>query len=71
MQKRKLTKFGDLVKLRLFQLNMTQKTLASKVGTSEEYLSMILYGERSGEKYKDSIREVLLLGAEENIESKK
>lgn len=56
-----MTGFGELVKLRLFQLNMTQKTLACKVGTSEEYLSMILYGERSGEKYKQKIEKVLFI----------
>ncbi len=61
MRKRKLTDFGELVKLRLYQLNMKQKTLAYKVGVSEEYLSMILYGERSGKKYIDSIKETLLI----------
>jgi len=65
LRKRKLTDFGELVKLRLFQLNMTQKNLAARVGTSEEYLSMILYGERSGKKYKDKIKSVLFDGNEE------
>lgn len=59
MQKRKLTDFGEEVKKRLYELNMTQKTLAKKVGTSEAYLSMILYGERSGAKYRDKIKAVI------------
>lgn len=59
MQKRKLTDFGEKVKNRLYELNMTQKTLAKKVGTSEAYLSMILYGERSGAKYRDKIKSVI------------
>ncbi len=59
MKKRKLTPFGEKVKERLIDLNMTQKKLAKKIGTSEVYLSLILYGERSGEKYIDAINEVL------------
>ncbi|MBS3994811.1 MAG: helix-turn-helix transcriptional regulator [Alkaliphilus sp.] len=59
MKKRRLTPFGDKVKERLIQMNMTQKTLAETVGTSNVYLSMILYGERSGEKYIDAIKEIL------------
>lgn len=71
MRKRKLTNFGDKVKKRLFYLNMTQKTLAKKVGTSEAYLSMILYGERSGSKYKDKIENILLMDTDQNTENKK
>lgn len=59
VQKRKLTDFGEIVKKQLFELNMTQKILAKKVGTSEAYLSMILYGERSGAKYKDKIKSII------------
>jgi transcriptional regulator with XRE-family HTH domain len=65
MRKRRLTPFGELVNKRLIELNMTQKRLAEKVGTSEVYLSMILRGERSGEKYMDNIIKVL------NIEQEK
>nr|WP_246579229.1 helix-turn-helix transcriptional regulator [Alkaliphilus flagellatus] len=50
---------------------MTQKTLAKKVGTSEAYLSMILYGERSGSKYKDMIENILLMNTGQNTENKK
>ncbi|QUH19305.1 helix-turn-helix domain-containing protein [Alkaliphilus sp. B6464] len=70
MRKRKLTNFGEQVKKRLFYLNMTQKTLARKVGTSEAYLSMILYGERSGSKYKDMIENILLMNTGQDTENK-
>jgi transcriptional regulator with XRE-family HTH domain len=65
MRKRKLTPFGKLVNNRLIELNMTQKKLAEKVGTSEAYLSMILRGKRSGEKYLDNIIKVLNIDKEE------
>ncbi|MBZ4644932.1 MAG: hypothetical protein PWR27_822 [Petroclostridium sp.] len=65
MKKRKLTPFGKLVNNRLIELNMTQKKLAEKVGTSEAYLSMILRGKRSGEKYLDNIIKVLNIDKEE------
>ncbi len=59
MKKRKLTSFGLKVKNRLADINMTQKELAEKLGTSNAYLSMILYGERSGKKYLDKIKSLL------------
>ncbi|HZH94161.1 MAG TPA: helix-turn-helix transcriptional regulator [Tissierellaceae bacterium] len=62
MRKRNLTPFGYQVKQRLVQINLTQKKLAEKIGTSEVYLSMILYGERSGKKYIPKIIEALDMG---------
>ncbi|MFZ7104174.1 MAG: helix-turn-helix domain-containing protein [Peptococcaceae bacterium] len=59
MKKRKLTPFGEQVKARLIELNMTQNKLAEKLGTSDVYLSMILYGVRSGRKYLDDIKKIL------------
>lgn len=59
MKKRKLTPFGLKVKNRLADLNMTQKELANKIGTSDVYLSMILYGERSGNMYIEDIKNIL------------
>ncbi|MDU5082738.1 helix-turn-helix transcriptional regulator [uncultured Tissierella sp.] len=61
MKKRKLTPFGLKVKNRLADLNMTQKELANKIGTSDVYLSMILYGERSGNMYIEDIKNILKL----------
>lgn len=59
MRKRKLTPFGLRVKNRLADLNMSQKELAEKLGTSGAYLSMILYGERSGNIYIEGIKNIL------------
>lgn len=49
--KGKLTKFGKLVVKALTDQDMTKTQLAAKIGTSPQYLSYILYGVRSGEKY--------------------
>jgi len=59
MKKRKLTPFGLKVKNRLVDINMTQKELAKRLGTSDAYLSMILYGERAGTIYIESIKKIL------------
>lgn len=61
MRKRRLTPFGEEVKRKLIEVNMTQKKLAEDIQTSEVYLSMILYGERSGDKYMDLIKKKLKL----------
>lgn len=49
--KGKLTKFGKLVVKALTDKDMTKTQLATEIGTSPQYLSYILYGVRSGEKY--------------------
>ena len=49
--KGKLTKFGKLVVKALTDQDMTKTQLATEIGTSPQYLSYILYGVRSGEKY--------------------
>lgn len=67
VKKRKLTVFGQSVKNKLFELNMTQKSLAEKLGTSEVYLSMILYGERSGAKYKNKIIYILSIDEDKDV----
>ncbi|SHE69512.1 helix-turn-helix domain-containing protein [Alkalibacter saccharofermentans] len=59
MKKRKLTTFGIEVKNKLTDLNITQKKLSEELGFSPVYLSMILYGERSGEKYINEIKKYL------------
>lgn len=64
MKKRKLTPLGLKVKNRLADLNMTQKELAKKLGTSDAYLSMILYGERSGNIYIEDIKNILNINFE-------
>ena len=50
-----LTPFGKLVVKALTDKDMTKTELASQVGTSPQYLSYILYGVRSGEKYLPAI----------------
>jgi transcriptional regulator with XRE-family HTH domain len=65
MKKRRLTPFGEKVKKRLVELNITQKKLAEKIGTSDVYLSMILYGERSGNRYNEKIKKTLKLDCDE------
>lgn len=40
-------------------MGMTQRELASRIGSTPQYLQKILHGERSGKKYLASIEEVL------------
>ncbi len=61
MGKRRLTPFGKSMKLRLVELEMKQEELAELVGTSPQYINHIMYGERTGEKYVDKIRQILEL----------
>lgn len=58
-QKDSLSDFGKWVKIRLIELDMTQTELAKRIGTSNVYLSRILRGDRSGEKYKRNIEKTL------------
>lgn len=59
MSKRKLTPIGVMVKKRLVEVGKTQVDLAREVGTTNKYLNLILYGERSGRKYLNRIAGVL------------
>ena len=70
MKKRRLTPFGEKIKERLIELNITQKKLAQQIGTSDVYLSMILYGERTGEKYIKAMMEYLDLQADQYPDTK-
>ncbi|NBH81106.1 XRE family transcriptional regulator [Clostridiaceae bacterium] len=47
----RLTDFGKTVVKALIEQDMTKTELAAQIGTSPEYLSYILHGVRSGEKY--------------------
>lgn len=51
----KLTPFGKYVIKALTDKDMSKTQLAEAVGTSPQYLSYILYGTRSGEKYLPAI----------------
>jgi transcriptional regulator with XRE-family HTH domain len=59
MKRRALSEFGQIVNKKLIELNMTQKELSERIGTSPVYLSMILRGERGGQKYKEEILRIL------------
>lgn len=61
MKNRKLTPFGKYVTKTLTDRDMTKTELAVTVGTSPQYLSYILSGIRSGEKYLPKIVAVLEL----------
>lgn len=58
-KKRILTEFGKRVRKRLIDKNMSQRELASVIGTSETYLCKMMYGERSIKKYKVRIEKAL------------
>lgn len=55
----KLTPFGQEVKKRLIEKNMTQVELADLMGCNKQYLHKILTGERSGKKYIEIISKIL------------
>lgn len=57
----KLTPFGKLVVKALTDQDMTKTQLADTIGTSPQYLSYILYGVRSVEKYVPAITAALSL----------
>lgn len=58
---RRLTPFGKYVTKALTDRDMSKEQLAALVGTSPQYLSYILNGTRSGEKYLSAIIAVLEL----------
>lgn len=51
----RLTPFGKYVTKTLTDKDMSKSQLAEAIGTSPQYLSYILYGNRSGEKYLSAI----------------
>ncbi|KYG90857.1 transcriptional regulator [[Bacillus] sp. KCTC 13219] len=65
MKKRQLTPQGKKIVKRLVDLDRTQVWLCEQIGANKKYMNLILYGERSGEKYLRKIYEVLDLEEEE------
>lgn len=59
MKKRKLSPIGVTIKKRLIELGKTQYQLANEVGTSSNYIYLIMIGERSGKRYLHKIANVL------------
>lgn len=64
MKKRELSQLGKECKKLMIELQISQRTLAEKVGTTDKYLDLIFHGERSGNKYIYKIAEVLGLDIE-------
>ena len=62
---KRLTKLGTAVKRWLLDQGMTQRELAVRLGTSEQYLSKILYGDKPVGKYLPALAEVLGMTSEE------
>lgn len=56
---KRLTPFGKLVTKALTDRDMTKAQLAEAVGTTPQYMSYILNGTKSGEKYLTAIIAVL------------
>ena len=52
---KRLTPFGKYISKALTDKDMSKAQLAAAIGTSQQYLSYILYGDRSGEKYIPAI----------------
>lgn len=65
--KNNTTVVGEVVKLRLKDMGITQLELAEKIGTSSVYLNCILSGKRAGKKYMKIIFEVLELDVVEFV----
>ena len=63
------TKFGKRIKKNLIDQNMTATELADLLGTTPQYLNKILHGERSGEKYIESILQILNMDSKRNEEA--
>ena len=55
----RLTPFGQNIRKKLIDRNMTQVELAALLGCNKQYLYKILTGERSGKKYRNEIIRIL------------
>lgn len=56
---KKPTPFGRAVRMRLAALDMDQKSLAQKLGTTPAYISTIIYNERTSPRMVKRICEAL------------
>lgn len=59
MRKNEITAVGVEIKKRLAELNWSQRELAERVGITETYLHLIIYGYRKGEKKLGKISQIL------------
>ena len=53
------TPFGRAIKVRLAELNMQQRDLAKLLGTSNAYVTYLIYGDRRDEQWVARICEAL------------
>ncbi|NEZ45152.1 helix-turn-helix domain-containing protein [Paenibacillus alvei] len=65
MKKRQLSPLGVIIKTRLIEMGKTQYQLACEIGTSSNYIYLILVGERSGKTYIPKIAEALGMDSHE------
>lgn len=65
-ERRKPTPFGKRVRMRLIELDMRQKDLASLLGVSDAFLTYLLYGDRPLGTWEKRICDALNLGKAEN-----
>ncbi|MDU5141093.1 MAG: helix-turn-helix transcriptional regulator [Paenibacillus dendritiformis] len=69
MKKRKLSPVGVIIKKRLIEMGMTQYQLAAEVGTSSNYIYLIMIGERSGKTFLRKIEAALGIDLQTFIKS--
>lgn len=62
------TPFGRAIKVRLAQLDMQQSDLARLLGTSNAYVTYLIYGDRRDEAWVARICEVLSMPPPEDEE---
>ena len=58
------TPYGVEIKKRLIDMGMDHVELAKRIGTSPQYLTYIINGQRSGRKYRDRINKILQINDE-------
>lgn len=61
----KLSNFGKEVKMKLIEKDMSMSQLAKQVGTSRSFLSQILYENKKGTEYIQTIKMILDIEAKE------
>lgn len=65
MNKRELSPIGVKIKTRLIELGKTQYQLANEIGTSSNYIYLIMIGERSGKSFRHKIADALGIDSNE------
>lgn len=58
-ERRRPTAFGRAIRVRLAELNMQQSDLARMLGTSEAYITYLIYGDRRDEAWVARICQAL------------